>query len=191
MLPLAACNAAGINSFQLAHQTNTSAGLPATPVSAPKAKHAARYFIEFRSRHSNTYGHTFVVFGRLNAQGQVGKIKPEMVAGLSPKGESSTRWAVGHLIPVVAETAWSDGDLEDAYVTNRFRVLLSRAEYVKLVAHIRHKQANSPLWHLAIYNCNLWTGEIAEYVGLRTGSSWMMPANYIQTMKELNTPNRL
>ena len=158
--------------------------------SAPKSNMAAKatgqHFIEFRSRHAQSYGHTFVVFGRLNARGEIGEIKPDMVAGLHPAGAGSELWIVGHAVPVPAETGWSDGDLEEEYVSNRFRVLLSEAQYAKLVAHIRHKQANSPMWHAALYNCNLWTGEIAQYLGLQTGFHWLPPAEYIEKIKVLN-----
>jgi hypothetical protein len=143
-------------------------------------------FIEFRSRYALTYGHTFVVFGRLNARGEIGEIKPEMVAGLHPAGQGSELWTIGHVVPVPAETGWSDGDLEEEYVSNRFRVLLTEPQYTDLVAHIRHKQANSPMWHAALANCNLWTGEIAQYLGLQTGFHWLPSAEYIGKIKELN-----
>lgn len=151
------------------------------------SKDAGQPFIEFRSRYALSYGHTFVVFGRLNARGEVGEIRPEMVAGLHPAGDSSVPWMVGHVTPVPAETGWSDGDLEEQYVSNRFRALLSEAQYAKLVAHIRHKQANSPLWHAALYNCNLWTGEVAQFLGLQTGFHWLPPADFIDKIKELNS----
>jgi hypothetical protein len=151
------------------------------------AKDAGQPFIEFRSRYALSYGHTFVVFGRLNGKGEVGQIKPDMVAGLHPKGDTSTPWTVGHLVPVPSDTGYSDGDLEEEYVSNRFRVVLNEEQYAKLVAHIRHKQANSPLWHAALYNCNLWTGEIAQYLGLKTGFHWLPPAEYIQKIKDMNS----
>jgi hypothetical protein len=151
------------------------------------SKNAGQPFIEFRSRYALSYGHTFVVWGRLNARGEIGQIKPEMVAGLHPAGEGSELWTIGHMVPVPAETGPSDGDLEEEYVSNRFRVLLSEADYAKLVAHIKHKKANSPLWHAALYNCNLWTGEIAQFLGLKTGFHWLPPAEYIGKIKELNS----
>ena len=149
-------------------------------------KATGQHFVEFRSRYAQSYGHTFVVFGRLNGRGEIGEIKPDMVAGLHPAGAGSELWILGHAVPVPAETGWSDGDLEEKYVSNRFRVLLSEAQHAKLVAHIRHKQANSPVWHAALYNCNLWTGEIAQYLGLQTGFHWLPPATYIERIKVLN-----
>jgi len=127
------------------------------------------------------------VFGRLNARGEVGEIKPDMVAGLHPAGAGSELWTIGHAVPVPAETGASDGDLEEQYVSNRFRVVLTEERYAALVAHIRKKQASSPMWHAALYNCNLWVGEIAQYLGLKTGFHWLPPAEYIQKIKDLNT----
>lgn len=150
-------------------------------------KVAGQPFIEFRSRYALSYGHTFVVFGRLNARGEIGGIQPDMVAGLHPAGDSSIPWMIGHMTPVPAETGFSDGDLEEEYVSNRFRLLLSEARYAELVAHVRHKQANSPVWHAALYNCNLWTGEIAQFLGLKTGFHWLPPADFIGEIKDLNS----
>src|SRR3954470_569712 len=90
-------------------------------------KDAERYFVEFRSRYALSYGHTFLVHGRLNAKGEVAQLTPELVAGLHPKGEGPQLWTVGHVMPVPSETGPSDGDLEEEYVSARFRVLLSEA----------------------------------------------------------------
>jgi hypothetical protein len=182
--------------YTRATEAPTSAPTPAakTSIKAKQAlgtrkgagKDAGQPYIEFRSRHAMSYGHTFVVFGRLNGRGEVGEIKPDMVAGLHPAGAGSELWTIGHAVPVPAETGASDGDLEEEYVSNRFRVVLSEEQYAKLVAHIRHKQKTSPMWHAALYNCNLWTGEIAQYLGLQTGFHWLKPADYIQKIKDLN-----
>lgn len=169
---------------------NAKAGAKAKQAAAKRkpANNSGQPFIEFRSRYALSYGHTFVVWGRLNGKGEIGEIKPEMVAGLHPAGAGSELWTVGHMVPVPAETGPSDGDLEEEYVSNRFRVLLSEADFAKLVAHIKHKKANSPLWHAALYNCNLWTGEIAQFLGLKTGFHWLSPSDYIQKIKDMNTP---
>jgi hypothetical protein len=142
-----------------------------------------RYYIEFRSRYALSYGHTFVMFGRLNARGE---IATKEVAGLHPKGDGPELWTVGHVTFVPAETGPSDGDLEDEYVSARYRIELSEAEYNRVLAHIRHKQANSPLWHAALYNCNLWTGEIAQFMGLKTPHHWLRPQEFIKGIKEMN-----
>jgi hypothetical protein len=128
---------------------------PANPSSQSKAKN---YFVEFRSRAALSYGHTFLVHGKLNAQGQVGKVAKGQVAGLHPISESSVPWMIGHIIPVIAERGWSDGDDEDEYVTAAYRVTLTEQEYARISAFIRKHQKDSPMWHAVIYNCIAFVG---------------------------------
>ena len=142
------------------------------------------YYIEFRSRSAQSYGHTFSIYGRLNGQG---KIASKAVAGLHPFSESALPWMVGHLFLVPSETGASDGDTEDQYVTARFRVALSQAEYAKVTAFIKDLQKKSPVWHAVLYNCNAFIGDIARFMGLETPSSTMlMPAEYINGLRNLN-----
>src|SRR5262249_27927954 len=88
------------------------------------------YFIEFRSRYALTYGHTYVVFGSLNAAGQA--VNPE-VAGLAPASKSAIPYMLGFVVPVPSETGWSDGDLEEQYRSASWRVMLNQSEYNKVV----------------------------------------------------------
>jgi hypothetical protein len=151
----------------------------ATPT--PQAKPAAggSYYIEFRSRYAASYGHTYAVHG------QVGSKKSEVV-GLHPATESPIPWMIGHIIPVISETGPSDGDVGDTYVSARYRVLLTKAEYSKLLAFLSRLKASSPLWHAAMYNCNAFVADIAKYVGLESPSHFLYPQDFINGMRELN-----
>jgi hypothetical protein len=149
---------------------------------------AGKYFVEFRSRYALSYGHTFLVHGRLNQKGEIGELTDKNVSGFHPAGQGSELWTIGHLVPVPAETGPSDGDLEEEYVSARFRVYLTEAEYKRFYAHLMEKKASAVPWHAALYNCNLWVGQIAEYMGLKAPTShWLYPADYINEMKRLNT----
>ena len=142
------------------------------------------YYIEFRSRSAQSYGHTFSIYGRLNGQG---KIASKVVAGLHPFSENAVPWMIGHLFLVPSETGASDGDTEDQYVTARFRVALSQAEYAKVTTFIKGLQKKSPVWHAVLYNCNAFVGDIARFMGLETPSSTMLlPAEYINGLRDLN-----
>lgn len=155
--------------------------------SASSNSGAKRYFVEFRSRSALSYGHTFLVHGKLNANGEVGKVSKEQVAGLHPATESSVPWMIGHVIPVIAETGWSDGDNEDEYVTARYRITLTEQEYARVSAHIRDRQKNSPMWHAVLYNCNAWVGDVAASMGLKKPDSTMSyPEEYISALASLN-----
>lgn len=144
---------------------------------------ASQYFIEFRSRTALSYGHSFVVFGRLDASG--GMIDPE-VAGLAPESDDPTVYMLGHVAPVPASTGWTDGDLEDEYITAKWRIVLSQREYTQAVANIRTLQAKSTLWHAALYNCNAFVGDIARSMGYRAPFHWLRPQQFITQLRKMN-----
>lgn len=152
---------------------------PAVPIAVVKP-----YAIEFRARNAQSYGHTFTIHGRVNAQGKF--INPR-VSGLHPATESPVPWMVGHLVAVPSETGASDGDTEDQYVLARFRMALTEGEYKKVTAYIKQLSDKSPLWHAVVYNCNAFVGDIARFMGLLTPKSTMlMPQDYIESLRDLN-----
>lgn len=143
----------------------------------------SRYFIEFRSRYALSYGHSYVIFGREGAAGEM--IDPE-VAGLAPATASTTPYVVGHFLPVPAETGASDGDLEEEYRSASWRVMLTEAQYTKTVAHIRQLKAKSRFWQASIYNCNAFVADIARSMGYKTPSIWLRPQQFITKLREMN-----
>jgi hypothetical protein len=151
----------------------------------PTRRPAPRYFIDFRSRSALSYGHTFVVFGRVGE-----KLTARNVAGLHPKGDSSITYMLGHVLPVPAETGASDGDLDEQYTTARYRIFLTAAQYRAVVARIRELQANSPAWNAATYNCNAFAGLIAHFVGLVSPPTWLLPEDFINSMRRMNDERR-
>jgi hypothetical protein len=167
-------------------QENPKESTTTSYTSAPKPG-PKRYFVEFRSRSALSYGHTFLVHGKLNANGQVGQVSKEQVAGLHPATDSSVPWMIGHIIPVVSEQGWSDGDNEDEYITAAYRITLTEQEYAQVSAYIRQHQKNSPLWHAVLYNCNAWVGDVAKYMGLKAPDNTLLfPEDYITKLAELN-----
>ncbi len=142
------------------------------------------YYIEFRARNAQSYGHTFSIYGRLNEHGG---IATKTVAGLHPFTKSEVPWMVGHLIMVPSETGASDGDTEDEYLIARFHIALSTAEYKKVTTFIRDLQRRSPVWHAVLYNCNAFVGDIARFMGLDTSISPLhLPKDYIEGLRDLN-----
>jgi hypothetical protein len=123
----------------------------------------------------------------LDEKGEIGELSARNVAGFHPAGDGPELWSVGHFVPVPAETGPSDGDLEEEYVTARYRVLLSEDQYKGVAAHIKEKQASSTPWHAALYNCNAWVGDVARFLGLKAPENhWLFPADYINEMSKLN-----
>jgi hypothetical protein len=143
------------------------------------------YYIEFRSRFSWDYGHTYIVHGR------VGEAPTHAsVAGLSPVGDDSTAWVIGHYVPVPAETGWTDGDLEDKYVTARYRVLMSKEQYDRVMTYVRGLQARSHTWSAELYNCNAFVADIAHEMGLKAPQSTLIyPKIFINHLRMMNTNN--
>ena len=148
--PLAACNTVQNDIDGASFAALTDHSQHASPAAAPvgernaskkakagRHKDAGRYFVEFRSRYALSYGHTFLVHGRLNEKGEIGELTEKNVSGFHPAGLGSELWMVGHVVPVPAETGPSDGDLEEEYVSARFRVYLSEAEYNRFYAHLQ------------------------------------------------------
>jgi hypothetical protein len=144
---------------------------------------SGQYYFEFRSRQAWDYGHTFVVFGRVGEAPSRNN-----VAGLSPKGDDPSMWVMGHYVPVPSDTGWTDGDLEDKYITSRYRVLVSKDQYDRTVAYIRSLQAKSTTWSVEMYNCNAFVADIAKFMGLKAPSStWIYPKVFVTNMRKINT----
>src|SRR5215213_1633785 len=176
----------GLSVPQANPQESAQAASAASNATAAKSSDK-RYFVEFRSRSALSYGHAFLVHGKLNAQGDVGQVSRNQVAGLHPFSESSIPWSVGHVVPVIAEHGWTDGDTEDEYITARYRVLLTEPEYRDMLAFVDGLNKRTPMWHAVMYNCETYIGDVAKHIGLKTPSSTLIfPDEYIKTLADLN-----
>lgn len=157
--------------------------LPDTGVRPPEER---RHFIEFRARDSYAYGHTIVIFGKLDENGA---IVERDGAGLAPVTRGAIPFVLGHVIPVGSVTTTSEEELNDDHegVTARWRVLLSEDEYAKVVRHIRELQAQSTVWHAALANCNGFAARVALFMGYDGAFTWLPPAAFVATMRARNT----
>jgi hypothetical protein len=184
--PAHAVGEAGVASTTQAAEAPAKVAAKRAPIRNNK-----RYFVEFRGRSAATYGHLYIIFGELNARGEVTKSK---IAGLYPSGDhqdcdncSVVNWSIGHLIFVPSGTTATDGDLEEKYVTARYRVLLDKAQYEKLTDYVAKFQANPPLWNALWRNCVSFGKEIGELLGLKTpGLIWLEPEQFVNAMREMN-----
>ena len=167
----------------------------ASPAPATAAKPAQSsykpYFVEFRARSAASYGHMYVLYGQVNGRGEI--VKSD-IAGLHPAGDANDcencsllAWTLGHLLFVPSETGASDGDLEEKYVTARYRVMVDAATYKKVSAYISQKKADKPLWHALMNSCVTFGNGIAENVGLKTPASTLLePKEYVESLRDLN-----
>jgi hypothetical protein len=166
-----------------------SSGSAQSAVAKPAYK---SYFVEFRSRSAASYGHMYVLYGQLNGQGEI--VRSD-IAGFHPKGDgndcencSLIPWTVGHVLFVPSEIGASDGDLEEKYVTGRYRVMVDGATFNKVSAHVRQLKAEKPLWNALINNCVTFGNDIAGLMGLKTpsGANLMTPEDYVTQLREMN-----
>src|SRR5260370_17900106 len=170
---------------QPATATSSATATPLNPVQAKPAPKsgvntiARPYFIEFRARAAYNYGHSFVVHGRVGEP-----ITKKSVVGLHPAGDSGP-WMLGHIIPVPSETGWSDGDVgyNDRYITAKYRVFLTEAEYRVILAKMRQMQSGTKLWYAPLYNCVAFVGDIAAFMGMQHPFHLVMPKAYINGIK--------
>jgi hypothetical protein len=181
---------------------NASAGEP-KPAAAAKPRQVAKgraksptvkcnvpnsagkpYYVEFRARTAVSFGHTFVIYGRANSAGGAATWE---IAGLHPAGNDPNVYAIGLVVPVPSETGPSDGDLDEEYVSARWCVRLSEADYRKMVAFIKELKSRSTLWHGSTTNCVTFVGEIARSLGLEAPSGLLYPEVYVNSIKSMNT----
>jgi len=133
----------------------------------------------------------YVIYGQLNGRGEI--IKSD-IAGLHPAGDANDcdncsviTWTLGHLLFVPSETGASDGDLEEKYVTARYRVMVDAATFKKVSAHINKLKTDQRVWHALLHNCVSFGNDIAGSLGLKTPTFiWMEPKDYVESLRELN-----
>ena len=163
--------------------TAMAATLPNTTPRDPKPAQGAAskgpYYVDFRARTAASYGHAFVWYGKTAD-------KEVEVAGLHPRGDM-VPYILGHLIFVPAETGASYGDLDEQYLTARYRVYLNEADAEKVFSYIKHLQATSPVWNVETIDCVYFIGRIASFMGLKTPSHFLRkPEAYVNELRAIN-----
>ncbi len=156
-----------------------------------------RYFVEFRARNAASYGHLYVMFGKVNDRHEI--IKSE-VAGFFPAGDerdcvncSVYNWMIGHVLPVPSEIGASDGDLEEQYVLARFRVWVDAQQYQSLIAYINERKANKSFWNAFLANCVTFGRDVASFLKIKmppiiavAPSVVMYPKDVVDALREAN-----
>lgn len=141
------------------------------------------YFVEFRSRPGYLFGHTYLVYGRLNGRGRPAT---EKYAGSYPI-DGQRGLIIGSVIPVPSSVRGVEEDYK-LRPSNIYRRRLSAAQYARLSSVIRHVSANDRHWNLLFANCNDFAIEVARGMGLTTPPSWVLPEVFIAGLREMNEP---
>ena len=180
-------------------------GLREAPVSSPTAASgysveyspARPFFVEFRARNAESYGHLYVMYGEANDRHEI--VRSE-IAGFFPAGDtqhcnecSVYWWTVGHVLPVPSEIGASDGDLEEQYVLARFRIWIDRRQYQSLVSYINDRKAHLRPWNALVANCVTFGRDVAEYLGVKMPLSFRLspsvvlyPKNVVEAICDAN-----
>jgi hypothetical protein len=167
---------AGLQIQPASAQDSSAAATAAQPQTAGKAV----YYVDFRARTAASYGHAFVWYGR-SGQKQI------EVAGLHPASDSVVPYMLGHVIPVLAETGKSYGDLDEQYLTASYRVYMTEAQAQEVFAYIKRLQRNSPVWNAATWNCVAFIQAIASHMGLRVPVNHLLyPEDWVNQLRPLN-----
>jgi hypothetical protein len=162
-----------------ASENNAANSGPGRP---PLVQAGTPYYIEFRVARIGTYGHSYVAYGRLNAQGQPAEFR---YSDLHPRGNYALM-AMGHLLPVPANTKW-DPEVLTLPVSSSYRRKLTQAQYKNLLAAIQKSQANKDrYWNAVTNNCNHYVGELASAVGLKTPGNFQVSYAFIPALRDLN-----
>ena len=136
------------------------------------------YFIDFRARPSSYIGHTYIVYGRLDADGGVAELH---YAGLIPEHDV---WQ-GLFVPIEATVRQYKDDTK--YLpTAIYRRRLNPEEYQRVTRRVRYLQATEHRWHAVFQNCNSFAIDIADILGLGRPPSLLPPSVWVGMLRTLN-----
>lgn len=141
----------------------------------------APYFVDFRARRGAVFGHTFLVYGRLGANGEILNVE---YAGNYP-ADGQIGLMVGSVVPVRTIIGSVKDDLTDP-ATIIYRRKLTTAQFARLKATVRHVRATEHYWHLMFFNCNDIAVEATKSIGLRSPSPWLIPHAYVTALSAMN-----
>lgn len=153
----------------------------APAVAQPGSRSHAGYFVDFRSRPGYLFGHTFIVYGRLDAHGRP---HDSHRAGIYPT-DGQAGLIVGSLLPVRASVRGVDDDFNER-PTNVYRKRLSPAQYARLERIVASLKRSEREWDLLFQNCNDFAIAVAKRMDLATPPSWLMPYYFVGGMRALN-----
>src|SRR5947209_4338424 len=172
---------ASANSTALAERQPGFAPRSAVAEQRAAATSTDLYYIDFRVAQIGAYGHSYVAYGRLNH----GKPADAHYADLHPMG-NYLLMAVGHLLPVPANTVW-DPDVLKLPVASSYMRPLNADQYARLQVALREAQAQrQPYWNAITNNCNHFIGELAQAVGLRVPPDFQVSYLFVPALRRMN-----
>jgi hypothetical protein len=153
-------------------------------LTAKRIKAGDPAYMEFRLRAALSVpsGHLYVVFGRLDANGNP---LTRQYMGLFPEGGPIGLYA-GAVVPMPAQL---EPDFNDCTfpASAAYRVSLSEAQYQQLLAKVSGYLAKPPKWTMFGFNCNNFAASLGSVAGLREPANRNQPSfSYIYAYIKAN-----
>ena len=151
------------------------------PASALAQSGGAVHFIDFRSRPGALWGHTYILYGRVDASGRPAELHR---GGLYPD-DGHAGLILGTFVPVrAAVRAIPDDYAETPNAIYRRR--LSPTQYMRLKATVARIRATDRDWHMLTHNCNNFADAVARSLGLYTPPNILLPNAWVRALKAMN-----
>jgi hypothetical protein len=151
------------------------------PVFAPARAGDSAFYLEFRARTDDEFGHAYMLFEIADAKG---RIRPAGVFGFgtatgAPSGLFSLFGSPG-------EIGYTGQDLTTAPL-EKYRVRIDRATYLRVAGAVGEMRKTWTIYELLFFNCNTFVGDIAAQAGLAAPSfDALLPSAYVQRLRDLN-----
>ena len=113
-----------------------------------------------------------------------GNAETTTYADLHPMGNYAVM-AIGHFVPVPANTKW-DPEVLELPIAHKYRVKLNESQYNNLLAAVTRANANTAYWNAVTNNCNHYVGQLAKAVGLRVPMAFHLSMGFIPDLQEMN-----
>ena len=142
---------------------------------------SGHYFVDFRARPGGVFGHTYVVYGRMDERGRV--LRPQY-AGLYPGGAFSQSVLLALLVVPGRVSAHAADHKQMPKLVYRRR--LSPAAYERLTYTVHVQRKTPQTWDLLLYNCNSFAADVASSIGMRTPPTLEFPTDFVRDLYVMN-----
>jgi hypothetical protein len=143
-----------------------------------------RHFVEFRAEMNVFPGHSYLVHGQVNGQGEI--IEQSGPFGFYPRLGPIAGITIGW----IAAPGTIDPDPSDVLglPKERYLVFLTPDQHARLADYIAGWRGQTVAWNLLLQNCNDFATGAAQSIGLSTpsGLGFTLPHIHIRRMRELN-----
>jgi hypothetical protein len=151
------------------------------PLHGELAPKAGYYFVDFRARKGGVFGHTYIVYGKIDGHGHILNAR---ATGFYPRGEIS-QTVLSAVLPMPSYIGLEPSD-RGRRPSAIYRRYLHAGAYMRLVTTVERMDKRHRPWHLLLNNCNAFTARIARSIGLRTPATLELPNDFVRRLYKMN-----